>query len=245
VHLFSQGNRWLIRSTEGRRGTEVLCLPHLSYRAAEFDHWPRTVANDVGISVLRCPADRDQEWWYDHATFQAQAADLIDELRYDLPERFAFFGHDNAALLAYEAAAELERRRMPAPVRIIVSASPAPQDAWVSSPGPSDYDFSAQAVMAVLRVGGSPLPSVVEVCARALRAQAAARRAYRVRNPRRLGCPITAIEWTGAGECGMRVMSGWRECGDTTLVTAEGPAHRYAQAPPDLMRVIASVGGPR
>jgi surfactin synthase thioesterase subunit len=245
VHPFFRASRWLVGPAEVHRGAEVLCLPHLSNHSAEFDRWPRATGNGVRISVLHCPADCDQEWWHDHATFPAQAADLIDDLRCALPERFAFFGHGDAALLAYEAAVELERRRMPAPAQLIVSGSPAPQDAWVSTPMPSDEDFAAQAVMALLEVGGSPLPSLVKVCARALRAQAVARRAYRVKHARRLSCPITAIGWSGAEECDVRSMSGWAECGDTTLVSAEGPPHRYAQAPPHLMRVIESVNGTR
>jgi len=232
----------MARRPEGPGGTDLFCLPFLSYGSAEFSRWPR-LAGDVRICPLRCPADRDPGWWLERDTFQAQAADLVDDLGSSLPERFALFGHSDSALLAYEVMVALARLGMTAPVRLIVSASPAPQDAWISAPIPTEDELTEQALIACLNIGSTPLPSMLELSTRALRAQATARRKYKTSAPKRLGCPITAITWAGASEASRLPMFGWSECGSTTFVTLDGAEFRYTQAPPSLLRIIEATAG--
>jgi surfactin synthase thioesterase subunit len=240
VYDYLPGHRWLSYHLEQHGDIQLLCVPQLINSLAEFGRWPRILGN-IRISILHYPAERDTGWWHDRPTFQAQAADLIDDIGGSLPGRFAFFGHGDAALLSYEAALELARRKMPPPVRLIVSASPAPQDSWASSTMPSEDELTERALSTTVYLGSNPLPSIIAGNERALLAHATARMGYRVPASKRLECPVTAICWSDAEGAGLRTILGWRECADTTFVTLPGRELSYTGATPDLLAVIAGL----
>ena len=232
-------HRWLDRTLQYYRGgVDLFCLPRAGCGLNQFGRWPPTVG-DITVRVLRFPGDYDPLWWAAYASFTAQASDLVADLGESLPGRFALFGHGSSALVAYEAAAELARRGMTAPVRLIVSGSRPPQHARVAGPLPSDSALEEAALVACLEIGGNPLPSLVEASARALRAEAIASRAYEAPAPTWLSCPITAISWAQDSSADQAAMAAWAECGATTFVTLDGSRYRYAQAPPELLKIIA------
>lgn len=234
-------DRWLTRALDRGAGVDLLCLPRAGFGLNQFGRWPRA-AGGYEIRALRFPGDHDPLWWPAHASFAAQAADLVDDLEVSLSGRFALFGHGSSALVAYEVAAELDRRGMAAPARLIVSGSEPPQHACARGPLPPDDLLEEEALMACLEIGGNPLPSLVELAVCALRAEALARQAYAVTEPARLGCPITALSWSHDVSAGPAAMAGWSQCGATTFATLEGSRYRYAQAPAELLAAIPAPG---
>jgi surfactin synthase thioesterase subunit len=232
---------WLNQRLDPSGDTHLFCFPSLGSSATEYASWPRSVGS-VRISILRFPTAREPGWWRAHPTFQSQAADLVDDIGRSLPDRFAFFGHGDAALLAYETVVELARRRMTAPTRLVVSASPAPQDAFVEGPLPAEDELVEKMLATSLQLHCNPLPSILNENVRALRGQAIARRRYRVLTPERLDCEITVLCWSETAGLDRSAMGGWSECAEALFVILDGGEFSYAE-PAALLKVIASLGG--
>jgi surfactin synthase thioesterase subunit len=236
----TRGSRWLVHEI-GREVAPVLyCLPGVGIGPAQFARWPRSV-DGVEIRALQYPGDRDAAWWRRYPTIESRAVDLVDDLADRFDRAFALFGHGGSALVAYEAAVEAGRRGLRAPAALLVSDCAAPRSKRLATLEPSDEHLSEQALIACLETGGNPLPSLVEAGVRALRAESAALGVYDPPPPVALDVPITVVTWLGSPDVDLDAAEGWAECGPVEFLTFEGSRYRYADAPPELLRRIASI----
>lgn len=158
---------------------------------------------------------------------------------------YALFGHGSAALVAYEAVLELERRGAMCPSRLVVSGCPAPHRLRTVAP-PPDEDRIAQATLtACLEDGGIPLPSGLESSIRASVAEARAVRAYRARPPTRIGTPITAIAWSHDEEAVRAATVDWVDYGTADFEFMAGTMPPSLTNPLPLAHLIAAgIGRP-
>ncbi|MFV2103006.1 thioesterase II family protein [Micromonospora sp. LOL_024] len=243
---------WLVHRTDLPRAdtAALICIPSAGNGDLQFDRWPDTVGP---WCVVRAPAPGGPGGEAPPTSSAAPAtptpsglpertAEFVAHLVRRGVKRFALFGHEGAALLGYQVAVELDRRGVPAPLRLFVSGCPAPQylsrytaQAHVE---PTDDELIERVLATAVAIGGNPLPSIVATGVCALRAELAALRTYRMPLPTPLRCPLTTIRWLDHG-IGPEALAGWSAYGDTDLVQLPGSALSYATEPADLLQVIA------
>ncbi|SCF29044.1 Surfactin synthase thioesterase subunit [Micromonospora matsumotoense] len=230
--------------------TTLICMPSAGNGDLQFDRWPATVGpwcvvrtptmgGPGGEAVATASAGPAPPA---PAGLPERAAELVADLMRRGIERFALFGHESAALLGYQVAVELNRRGAPAPLRLFVSGCPAPhylrRYAGAAHTEPTDDELTERVLATTMAMGGNPMPWVVATGVRALRAELATLRAYRIPRPTPLRCPLTAIRWLDQ-DIAPEALAGWSAYGDTELVQLHGSRLSYATEPADLLRVIS------
>nr|VFK51956.1 MAG: Surfactin synthase thioesterase subunit [Candidatus Kentron sp. TUN]VFK53571.1 MAG: Surfactin synthase thioesterase subunit [Candidatus Kentron sp. TUN]VFK55025.1 MAG: Surfactin synthase thioesterase subunit [Candidatus Kentron sp. TUN] len=120
-------NRWLAGTTNPKAKIRLFCFPFAGGGTLTYRDWPQQFPSEIEVRPVRLPGreSRFGEPCFEETVplAQALATDLLPYL--NLP--FAFFGHSLGALLAFELARELRRRKEPGPLCLIVSGRRAPQ----------------------------------------------------------------------------------------------------------------------
>lgn len=106
----------------------LFCFPYAGGGATIYAAWPKLLPPEVEVVAVQPPGreTRIGETPFTDlaALVDAMHAALLPKLR----ERpFAFFGHSNGALMAFELTRLLRRRNDPLPLHLFVSGRPAPQ----------------------------------------------------------------------------------------------------------------------
>ena len=232
--------KWFLREPSPESAARIFCLPYSGCGASMYRQWPRFLG-EVEIVPIQPPGRENRLREDPYATYEELADDLVEVLRPHLNRPFAFFGHCGSALPGYETAVRLMERGYPAPARLFVSSQVAPHQ------GPagrflemSDAELGEEVRELIVRLGGKPLPSLVEMSLGILRADVEANKRYRPAEPVRLASPITALGWSGDTEVDHRLMAGWADCGDTSFEVLEGAHYRFMDAPERLMDLLVA-----
>jgi surfactin synthase thioesterase subunit len=200
--------------------------------------WPQLVG-DLEICPIQLPGRENRMRDELPQTYQELAGALIEALLPYLDRPFAFFGHCASALSGYEAARGLAARGYPVPARIFVSSQVAPHQ------GPhgrflemTDDQLRKEISQLITAAGADPLPSLVDLSLEVLLADIELNKRYRLDEPVRLPCPITAIGWRQDVEVDPALMAGWADCGETVFRLLDGEHYSFMAAPPELMDVF-------
>jgi surfactin synthase thioesterase subunit len=229
---------WLQHAPSAAAAGRVFCIPHAGCGANIFCSWPRR-QNSTEFLPVELPGRMTRFSEPIPGTFQDLAAAMIDALTPYLDVPFAFFGHCWSALAAYEVTAQLHSAGLPTPTRLFVSSQLAPQDGPVSRMlGMSDAELATELETTIRALGNEPHAELVSIYARVLRADVEVGRRYKVSDPRRLSCPITAVGWADDDQVSPGQMTGWARCGDTTFEVLPGGHLRFLDAPPELLRIL-------
>jgi medium-chain acyl-[acyl-carrier-protein] hydrolase len=104
----------------------LFCLPFAGGGASAYHGWPQAFPQDVEIRAVQLPGRewRMRERRVTDALELAQGVAHAIEPYLDRP--FALFGYSMGALLAFETARALRRRRQPLPIHLFVAAMRAP-----------------------------------------------------------------------------------------------------------------------
>jgi surfactin synthase thioesterase subunit len=233
-------DRWFMRTPSADVGARLFCVPYSGCGASMYRAWP-PVIRDVEICPIQPPGRENRLRDQPAATYQEMAAEMSEALLPYLDRPFAFFGHCASALPGYEAVLRLVERGYPQPSRLFVSSQVAPHQ------GPhgrflamTDDELRAEVRELIIQVGGNPLPSLLDLSLEVLRADIEMNRRYRLAEPVRLPCPITAIGWRQDAEVDPALMTGWRDCGEAVFRLLDGKHYRFMDAPPELMNVFLS-----
>jgi surfactin synthase thioesterase subunit len=234
-----RGRGWFLREPSPEARARLFCIPYSGCGASMYRVWPRFIG-DVEICAVQLPGRENRVREPFHATYQLMADDLADALLPYLDRPYGLFGHCGAALGAYETAVRIVARGYREPERLFVSSQVAPQD------GPSgrflqmtDEELLEELGHLVVKLGGKPVRTLLELSLRVLRADLDANRRYHISDPAFLPCPITAIGWTRDIEVPHTTMTGWPRCGRTDVETLDGEHYTFTEAPSDLMAVLA------
>jgi surfactin synthase thioesterase subunit len=172
-------------------------------------------------------------------TYTELAEEMCAELAPHLDRPYALFGHCGSALAAYEAAVRLQYHCLPAPARVYVSSQFAPQD------GPAgfyltlnDDQLKGELSDITVAMGGTPLPTLIDMHVGILRSDIEVNRRYVVPRPVRVGAPLTAITWSDAHELPPGAMDGWGRCGETTHAVLPGDHHHFLKGGADLLDLL-------
>ncbi|WP_431873293.1 thioesterase II family protein [Amycolatopsis sacchari] len=229
--------RWLTREPAPAATARVFLLPYAGCGAGLFRNWPKE-RGPVDLLPVELPGRETRLGEPVPGTFQELASAMADALEPCLDVPYALFGHCWSALVAYEAAVQLQARGH-APARLFVSSQVAPQDGPVGRMlGMTDDEMAGELGTTIRALGGQPHPELVALYTRVLRADVDASRRYVVPEPVRVSCPVTAIGWTDDDEVAPASMRGWPVCGDTEFVVLDGAHHRFLDAPRELLDVL-------
>ncbi len=138
---------WIVRPRRNPSAAlQMFCFPYAGIGPSAFRTWPAAMRPDIELLLVQAPGreGRFTEQPFTRASEMAvAAASAIVPL---LTRPTVFFGHSLGALIAFEVALELRRRRERMPLHLFVSAHRAPQ---LPNPHPplrhlSDTDFVDQ-----------------------------------------------------------------------------------------------------
>lgn len=230
--------RWFLRRPAPDAGTRLFCLPYSGCGASMYRRWPAAV-HDMEIIPVQLPGRENRLRERPYATCQELAAGVIDAIEPYLDQPFGFFGHCGSALSAYEIALQLHRRGGPIPACVFVSSQVAPQDGPFGSYLTMNDEELTEEVRRMIRfMGGEARDDLVRLCFRVMRADVDANARYRMTEPVRLPCRITALGWKDDTNVPARLMTGWTECGQTRFHLLDGSHFAFLRAPAPLMAVL-------
>jgi medium-chain acyl-[acyl-carrier-protein] hydrolase len=105
----------------------LFCFPYAGGGASIFSPWVRILPPEVEVVAVQPPGreSRLSEKPYSDLTQLVDA--MHRELRPYFDKPFAFFGHSNGGMMAFELARTLRREGGPMPLHLFASGRPAPQ----------------------------------------------------------------------------------------------------------------------
>jgi medium-chain acyl-[acyl-carrier-protein] hydrolase len=191
----------------------LFCFHYAGGGPAIFFPWLERLPEAIDLSAINLPGRGARLFEAPLAGVGPVIQALIPHLTPHLDRPFAFFGHSMGALLAFELARELRRRKGPSPVHLFLSAHRAPQLPPESEP---IHTLDDQAFKEELRqLNGTP-PSVLEndelmqLLLPALRADFATCETYTYEPAPPLDIPITAFGGTEDPDVSEEALSAWR-----------------------------------
>jgi surfactin synthase thioesterase subunit len=205
---------WVLlpRSSESAR-LRLFCFPYAGAGASAYRAWDNSLGAEVAVCPIQLPG-RGTRLSEPPCTRLSRLVDaLTDALLPQLGMPFALFGHSMGALIGFELARELRRRRGIEPVHLFVSAHRAPQLAPRESP---IHQLPADAFVARLRrLNGTP-PEVLdnaelmELALPILRADFELCETHVFRAAERLRCPISAFGGLNDSDVSPEDLAAWR-----------------------------------
>lgn len=122
-------NAWAVyprRNPEAR--LRLFCFPYAGGGATVYSGWWRGLPPEVEVVAVQPPGRESRLAEKPHHDLGELVAAMHEHLLPHLRERpFAFFGHSNGALMAFELARSLRRGGDPLPLHLFASGRPAPQ----------------------------------------------------------------------------------------------------------------------
>jgi pyochelin biosynthesis protein PchC len=219
----------------------LVCFPHAGGGASAFWRWPQLLPPRIDVLAVQYPGrqDRFAEPYAESLTGMADpiAAELAALLDAE-PGPVAFFGHSMGALVAFEVARRLSDAGLPPPVRLVVSAHPAPTVPRTSMPA-ADTDDAVLAYLRELGGAGAGLledPDLRELTLPMVRNDLRLVRNYHYVSGPPLDCSITAVAGAQDHSCTPSQMRDWyaRTARGFDLAVFPGD-HFYLETSPQLL----------
>jgi medium-chain acyl-[acyl-carrier-protein] hydrolase len=232
----------------------LFCFPYAGGSAAIFQRWQGALPAVVEVCPVHLPGRgaRLSEPPFMNSAPLVEA--LCDNLGPYLDKPFAFFGHSMGALISFELARELRRRKGPLPLCLYISGRGAPQ---LAEPDIPRHDLPEEEFIAELRrLNGTPREilenaELMHIMSPLLRADFSICETYEYKSEPPLPCAIYAFGGLQDYEVGRESLEGWREQtqGSFTLRMLPGD-HFYLNSQSalllqilaqDLQRVVSMV----
>jgi medium-chain acyl-[acyl-carrier-protein] hydrolase len=205
----------------------LFCFPYGGGNAYAFREWQRHFAPEIDLCLVHLPGRARRISERPHTRLQPLVEEMADAIRTEIRGRFAFYGHSMGALISFELARELRRRRYGTPVHLFLSACRAPN---VVRSVPPTFNLPIQEFVAeIQKLKGTPKeffehPELQNALLPLLRADFEITDTYEYLAESPLACPITVyggeqdelapvknlVPWElqTSAECTIRVFSG-------------------------------------
>lgn len=218
---------WLIRNHHDPDiKLRLFCFSYAGGGASGFRRWAAELPKGVDVCAVQLPGREERI-----AEPLISAIDELTPLVCDalLPYchiPFIFFGHSTGALVAFELSRELRRRKVPLPLRLLVSGSRAPH---IPEPNPLHRLPEKDFLRELRRFGGTPeavlqSKELMQLFVPILRADLALEETYRHTIEPPLDIPISVFGGTMDKEAAPDVLEPWamHTSKAFTLVMIEG-----------------------
>lgn len=191
----------------------LFCFPSAGGGAAMFRGWAQ-LSPEVEVVAVQPPGRENRLKEKPYSDVMELVAKMHEELRPELDKPFAFFGHSNGALMAFELTRALRRAGGPMPRALLVAGKPAPQ---MPIREPHIHALPEAEFIAELRhLGGTPEEvlenrELMELVTPILRADFSLGETYRYTHEPPLDVPIRAYGATRDVEVSGEEIEGWKE----------------------------------
>jgi medium-chain acyl-[acyl-carrier-protein] hydrolase len=193
----SSSDSWIAgRKPNPQARLRLFCFPYAGGAASVFRNWSDCLPADVEVCPIQFPGrgTRLTEPPFSELSLLVEA--LAVALLPLLDKPFALFGHSLGSLVCFELARQLRTKHQARPVRLFVSAGPAPQIPHRGLPihNLPEEEFSAE----LRRLNGTPgellnHKELMDIVLPSLRADFALYESYRYLSGLPLNCPISTF----------------------------------------------------
>jgi medium-chain acyl-[acyl-carrier-protein] hydrolase len=181
-------------SQTNKPALRLFCFPYAGGSADLYRGWQRWFPPQIEICLVHLPGrgKRLRERAFTAAIPLVNA--IADRMDCETNIPYALYGHSMGALISFELARELLRRRGPAPEQLFVSGRNAPQ--WPRSESATFYLPHDEFISELRSLDGTPKevldnPELMELFIPLLRADFEIVETYKYRPGEKLSCPIT------------------------------------------------------
>lgn len=206
------GRGWIVYPAPNPSApVRLFCLPHGGGAASVFRDWAPCLPG-VEVAAIQ-PPGRESRMGEPPLD---RMGDLVDRLSADIQRHldrpFALFGHSAGARVAFELARRLRARGGPEPVRLYVSACPAPQ---LPQHQPLHTLPDGELTRLLRELGGTPpevfeFPELVAMLLSVVRADFAVVETCSYTDEPPFDFPIHGFAGTGDPEANPREVDAWR-----------------------------------
>ena len=199
--------------SSSRAPLRLFCFPHAGGGVALFHHWLARLHPQIDVYRVHLPGREHRIAERPFERFPEMVETLAAAIRGHLDVPFAFFGHSMGALIGFELARELRRRRQAGPAHLFVSGHRAPQ---LRDPDPPIHRLPEPAFVAALRRLEGTSEEVLcnaelmQLMMPALRCDFAACETYAYVPEAPLACPISAFGGADDPKVGPAAIAAWR-----------------------------------
>lgn len=207
-------NAWASPTRRARRATRVFCFPYAGGGASLYRRIESFFPEEYEVVPVQLPGREERLRDAPHNSMEALVQSAANELQPLVRGRCVFLGYSLGALVAYEVARELSRRRRPIE-RLIVAAAESPTA--FSGEVPESCEPDDEALINRLRgLGATPLgllssPEMMEVVLPAIRSDFRILESYQHEPGMRLQCPIEALAGQDDEDAPPSAMAAWAE----------------------------------
>jgi medium-chain acyl-[acyl-carrier-protein] hydrolase len=236
---------WLARPRpHPQAGVRLFCSPHAGGGTIGYRRWPALLPADVEVCLVQLPG---REVRYREPAYTSMAAlvgALADNLTPYLDRPFALYGHSMGALVSFELARMLRRRKVREPAHLIVSGRGAPQ---LPPLGPPLYQLSDAGLRDELRrLNGTPAEvldnaELMQVLLPVLRADCTVIDTYVYTPDAPLSCPISAFGGLDDQHSSPGRLEAWREQTSSTFEMHMFPGDHFflGTAQPQVLETLS------
>jgi len=114
--------------TTNRPRGRLVCMPHAGGTAQTYSSWPASLPADIDVFAVQYPGRQDRFGEPLVDDLDRMVEPIVSAIQPFVGEPLAIFGHSMGAFVAYEVAAEVERRYGPVVDLLVVSGAPAPHE---------------------------------------------------------------------------------------------------------------------
>ena len=209
-----------------------------------FRNWSDGLPADVELCPVQLPGrgTRLTEPPYSRLSLLVEA--LAEAILPLLDKPFAFFGHSLGSLVSFELARELRAKHQARPVRLFVSAGPAPQIPHRGLPihNLPEGEFTAE----LRRLNGTPAElldhrELMDIVIPSLRADFALYESYRYLAGPPLNCPISTFGGLSDQKVSHRDLEAWRDQTTVSFSIRMFPGDHFflKTTQPQLLRALS------
>lgn len=192
----------------------LFCFPYAGGGASIYTAWQKRFSARVEVCPVQLPGRENRMFESPVSSISQLIPQLADELAGYLGQPFIFFGHSMGALIGFELARELRRRKQPLPQKLIVSAKAAPH---VARRKAYSYASSDEQLIAELReLNGTPEEvlnnrELMALLLPAIRADFELVTCYAYQEEEPLSCPVLALGGTEDKDVPPEELRAWQE----------------------------------